>query len=51
MVKSIITVPTKTDIQLKLSDEELQTRTYNGVTSWLANGIRIQERQYVQGQN
>lgn len=42
-------VPTKTDIQLKLSDEELQTRTYNGVTSWLANGIRIQERQYVQG--
>lgn len=40
-----IPVPTRADIQLDLYEEELQSRTQNGVTSWLASGIKIQERQ------
>lgn len=37
--------PTKADIQIMLSDEELKSRKQTGVTSWLASGIRIQDRQ------
>lgn len=42
---TISTAPTKADIQIRLSDEELKSRKQTGVTSWLSSGIRIQDRQ------
>lgn len=43
--KSDLQVPSKADIQIELCEEELQTKHQNGVTSWLAQGIRIEEIQ------